>query len=142
MILGRKKESGSSRPGLDRRQALEAQPVLNQVISLEHDADGNAILNIPRKRTRMVKRMAKVFHLPPYKKIELDELGTFVVNLCDGTNSVSDIIDGFARHFQLDRREAEVSMVSFLKTLAKKGIIVFVVPGETDEKAGQTPGSE
>lgn len=125
MIFGRRKEDV---PDLNREQAFGARPVLNQMISIDYDADGNAILSIPRKRTKMIKRLAKVFSIPPYKKIELDELGTFVVDLCDGDHTVREIIDGFAEHFQLNRREAEVSMINFLKTLAKKGIVAFVLP--------------
>ncbi len=117
-------------PKLDRRQAMEAIPVLSQLISVDHKADGTAVLDLPRKRTSMVRAVSTFFRLPPYKRIELDELGSYAVELCDGTNTVSDIIAQFAKRFQLHRREAEVSMLTYLKSLAKRGIIGFAVPDE------------
>ena len=48
-------------PELDRDQSMQAVPVLNQLITVEYDADDNAVLNVPRKRTTMVKWMAKLF---------------------------------------------------------------------------------
>ena len=114
-------------PELSREQAMSALPVLNQLVTVEYDGEGNAVLNLPRKRTSMVRLIAKAFRLPPYKKIELDELGTYAVELCDGENTVQDIVEQFARKFQLNRREAEVSMVTYLQTLARRGIIGFAV---------------
>ena len=117
-------------PELDRDQSMQAVPVLNQLITVEYDADDNAVLNVPRKRTTMVKWMAKLFRLPPYKQIELDELGTYTIELCDGEHTVEDIVEAFAERFDLNQREAEVSMLSYLQTLAKRGIIAFAVPEE------------
>ena len=123
-LPGRKRQDV---PDLDRKQALEAVPVLHQLISLDHRADGTARLNLPRKRTTMVRVISSFFRLPPYKQIELDELGSFAVELCNGTNTVNEIIAAFADRFRLNRREAEVSMLSYLKTLAKRGIIGFTI---------------
>ncbi len=118
-------------PELGRKQALEAVPVLNNLVSLEHNAEGNAVLNLPRKRTSMVRVISRVFKFSPYKQVELDELGSCVVELCDGTNSVSEIITRFSERFRLNRRESEVSMLTYLKSLAKRGIIVFAVPEDS-----------
>lgn len=126
-LFGRKKKDG---PELDRQQALESVPMVNQLITIDHDAEGHVVLHVPRKRTSMVKMIAKLFRLPPYKQIELDELGTYAVELCDGTRSVDEIVDAFADEFQLNRREAEVSMLTYLQTLAKRGIIGFAVEKE------------
>ena len=117
-----------SAPELDRKQALEAVPVLNQLVSVDRKADGATVLNLPRKRTSMVRVISTFFRLPPYKQIELDELGSYAVELCDGANTVNDIIAQFAKRFQLHRREAEVSMLTYLKSLAKRGIIGFSIP--------------
>ena len=115
-------------PKLDRKQALCALPVLNPLISIQHSERGDAVLNIPRRRTRMVRMIARMFRLPPYKRVELDELGTYTVELCDGSHTVADIVSRFAQHFQLNRREAEVSLTVYLQSLARRGIIAFAVP--------------
>ncbi|MFP4175949.1 MAG: PqqD family protein [Planctomycetota bacterium] len=117
---------------LDREQSMESAPVLNGLITVEYDDEDKAILHVPRKRTTMVRWMAKLFHIPPYKEIELDELGTYTIELCDGEHTVKELIEMFADEFDLNHREAEVSMVDYLQKLAKRGIIAFVVP-ENDE---------
>ena len=106
---------------------MTAMPVLNQLVTVEHNDKGRVLLSLPRRRTSMVRLVSKVFRLPPYKRLELDELGTYAVELCDGSNTVAGIVARFAKRFRLNQREAEVSMVSYLQTLAKRGIISFVV---------------
>ena len=119
-----------SAPKLSRRESLSARPALNQLVSMERNARGMLVLNLPRRRTAMVRAVARAFKLPPYKRVELDELGSYTVELCDGTHSVSEIIGLFAEKFRLSRREAEVSMVSYLEILAKRGVISFVLGSE------------
>ncbi|MBS3763677.1 MAG: PqqD family protein [Planctomycetes bacterium] len=121
-------------PELDREQSMQAVPVLNQMISVEYNADENVVLNIPRKRTSMMRIIGKFFNIPPYKQIELDELGTYVVELCDGEHTVEQIVEEFAGHFKLNHREAEVSMVAYMKKLGKRGIIGFAVPKEDEDE--------
>jgi len=133
--MARPRKQNRRLPKLDREQSLQAVPILNQLIAIDYDADGNAVLNLPRKRTSAVRLMAKVFGLAPYKRIELDELGTCVVQLCDGSRTVQDIIVAFAERFRLSRRETEVSMLTYLKTLAKRGIIGFALPNEPPPQA-------
>ena len=57
-------------------------------------------------------------------------MGSYTVELCDGTRTVTEIIGLFAEKFRLSRREAEVSMVSYLEILAKRGVISFVLGSE------------
>lgn len=118
-------------PVLDRKQALQAMPILNQLITIERNAEGHAVLSLPRRRSPAVRLICKVFRLPPYKRIELDELGSCVVELCNGKNTVADIITEFAQRFRLNRRETEVSLLTYLSTLAKRGIIGFAVPRDS-----------
>jgi hypothetical protein len=123
-LFGRRRRES---PDLDRKQSMQAVPVMNQFVTIEYDSQGRATLNLPRKRTGTVRMVARFFRLPPYKQIELDELGTYAVELCDGKNCVEEIVRRFAEKYHLNRREAEVSMVGYLQTLAKRGIIGFAV---------------
>ena len=129
-LFGRKAKRG---PDLTRQQSMSAVPMLNQLVTKERNAEGNLVVTIPRKRTGTVRLVARAFKLSPYKQIELDELGSYTVELCDGRNTVTDVITRFAEKFQLSRREAEVSMLAYLETLAKRGIIGFAVPRESDK---------
>ncbi len=63
------------------------------------------------------------------KKLQLDELGVHVWSLMDGTRNVDTIIDEFARAHCLNRREAQVSVTLFLKSLGERGLIGMGEPG-------------
>ena len=126
-LFGRKKEAV---PRLDREQSLAARPVLNKLVKVERDEKGNVVLHVPRPDTTTVRLLARHFKLPPYKRVALDELGAFVIELCDGQNSVRVVVDKFAKRFTLNRREAEVSMATFLRDLARRNIIGLVIESE------------
>jgi hypothetical protein len=114
-------------PGLDRDRSLQARPVLNRLVRVEHDEAGHAVLHVPRKRTTLVKLVTRYFKLPPYRRVGLDELGTFVIDLCDGEHTVEDIVDKFKKRFKLKHREAELTMRKFLRELAERSIIGLIV---------------
>jgi len=114
-------------PHLDRQDSLAAKPVLNRLVKLERDEDGNIILQVPRRDTAMARTVARVFGIPPYKRVALDELGTFVIELCDGQNTVREMVDKLAKRFKLNHREAEVSLSTFLRTLGRRSIIGLVI---------------
>jgi hypothetical protein len=62
------------------------------------------------------------------KKIQLDGLGSEVWELIDNHRTVSAIIQCFASHHQLPIREAEVSIVQFVRILGRKGLIGLKIP--------------
>ncbi len=112
---------------LDRERSLSAKPALNRRVRMERGEDGSVILRIPRRDTAMMRTVSRFFRLPPYKPVALDELGSFVIELCDGTHTVRDIVDKFAERFKLNHREAEVSIGSFMRTLAGRSIIGLLI---------------
>ena len=123
-LFGRKRKKLAR---LNRQESLSARPVLNRLVKVERAEDGQIILQIPRPDTATVRWISRTFHLPPYKRVALDELGTFVIEHCDGQQTVRDIVDKFAKRFRLNRREAEVSMSTFLRDLARRAIIGLVI---------------
>ncbi len=117
-------------PQLDRETSLHAKPVLNRLVKVEHAEDGNVVLLVPRPDNWWVRWVSSSFKLPAYKRVALDELGTFVIEHCDGTHTVRDVVDKFAKTYRLNRREAEVSMNTFLRDLARRSIIGLVIEEE------------
>jgi len=124
MPFGRKRRKD---PELDREQSLSAKPFLDRRVKVERADDGTVILQVPRRSTAMMRTVSRFFRVPPYRQVALDELGTFVIELCDGTHTVRDMIDKFAERFKLNRREAEVSLSSFLRTLAGRSIVGLLI---------------
>ncbi len=121
------KKRAQDLPPLSRQDSLSARPVLNRLVKLDRAEDGNIILQIPRRDTATARAVARVFGIPPYRRVALDELGTFVIELCDGQHTVRELVDKFSKRFRLNRREAEVSLSTFLRTLGRRSIIGLVV---------------
>jgi len=66
----------------------------------------------------------------PTKKLQLDQMGSFVWNLIDGKNTVKDIIRIFAHDYRVTSQEAETAVAAFLKTLGQRGFIALYDPRE------------
>ncbi len=122
-LFGRKKPDQH----LDRQTSLRAKPVLNRLVKVEREEGGNVVLLVPRPDNWWVRWVTRRFKLPAYKRVALDELGSFVIEHCDGEHTVRDVVDKFSKEYRLNRREAEVSMNTFLRDLARRSIIGLVI---------------
>ena len=60
---------------------------------------------------------------PMIKTLELDEMGTFTWGLINGERSVRQIADEFAKFYEVQPREAELSVTAFIKTIGQRGIL-------------------
>ena len=54
-------------------------------------------------------------------------MGLVVLEMCDGQKSVRYIVQRFAKDYQLDPHEAERAVVTFLRSLIRKGLVNMVV---------------
>jgi hypothetical protein len=116
---------------LSREQSLTSVPVRNEAIEAERTDAGEARLFIPRRETRWVRLLSRLVHVPKRQPVTLDEVGTFVWDLCDGEHTVRDITRELAARYKLHRKEAEVSVVAYLRQLAKRRIVgIAVLPQE------------
>lgn len=60
-------------------------------------------------------------------KVELDEVGSFVWELCDGRRSVREMVACLAKKYKLSRKEAEASLTAFLRSLAGRNLVAIVI---------------
>ncbi len=89
-------------------------------------------LTLIRRDSFFFRVLSKFFFIPKGKNIALDEMGSWVWKRCDGVNSVEKIIMQMSDEFKLSRKEAEVSLMSFLKSLSRKRLIGFVLNKKTE----------
>lgn len=118
---------------------LNSRPARNELLNWEKTAAGEVQITIQRQDTWKVRLLSKIFYIPKERKITLDSLGTEVWQLCTGRATVAQIIEALADKYQLNRKEAEVSLLSYLKTLGQKRFIGFVLEGE--RQGGRKRGS-
>lgn len=113
---------------------LEAVPVRNPEARVEELDDGRTIVRIPVRPRWGVRWLVRQDpKRPMLRSFELDALGSEVWALCDGRRNVRDLIEQLAELKKLNLREAEVSVVAYLKTLTSRAVLFFPDPGSARE---------
>jgi len=110
------------RPTMTRQQLLQARPIRNPQAEVTETDQGLLDVAIPFEKPKGLTwffRGKKTL----LRRFQLDQLGRKVWNLCDGQHTVRQLIETFSRDEGLNLREAEVSMLTYLETLGKRGII-------------------
>ncbi|MEC8645894.1 MAG: PqqD family protein [Candidatus Latescibacterota bacterium] len=109
---------------------MSSRPTRNDSLDWEKNDEGEVQISVVRQDTWKVRLLSKLFYIPKKRKITLDEVGTEVWQMCNGRNTVGDMIEQLSETYQLNRKEAEVSLLQYLKTLGEKRFIGFVLEGE------------
>ena len=116
------------KPRLTRDDLLASRVVLNQAVEWKQTEEQVIQIDVPRRDIWWVKALSRVFYTPDKRSIALDEVGTNVWLMIDEGLTVQAMIGRLAKHYKLNRREAEASLIAYLRTLAKKNLVGFEVP--------------
>jgi len=139
--LRRKKKPKA--PSLSRSEFLRLRPMRNPSVEWKKDEEGKIRIIIPLKKraeerkkvaSKREKFLSKLFPEPKEKRIQLDEIGSVVWELCDGERTAKEIVDHLCQKYKLLPREAEVPLSSYLNTLAKRGLVGFIIPEDLKER--------
>ncbi len=114
-------------PIISRAEALEMVPVRNSEVT-EKPVPGDLVqLSYPLAIKPWFGRLAEKVGMwdkkPMVKRLELDEMGTFVWRLINGERSVRNIAEAFTDQYEVQPREAELSVTAFIKNIGQRGII-------------------
>ena len=114
-------------PVMERTRALDMVPVRNRSVEQTATEDGLVRLSYPLAIKPWFGKLADSVGLwdkrPMIKQLELDEMGSFTWNLIDGQRSVREVARAFADRYQVQPREAELSVTAFIKTIGQRGLI-------------------
>ena len=135
MRWDRKRQRVPSRSGL-----LAATAVRNPKVSERRLDDGGLELSVPMTRSRLARWLSRSGDAPIIRKFELDQLGVEVWRMMDGRSTVREMIERFATAHELNLREAEVSMLAYLRTLAGRGIMVLAMPDDPSGRGKEGRG--
>jgi hypothetical protein len=128
--------TGAGKPKVSRAEVLASRPVRNpqivwdrepiarEVVTGDTDA-AVALLKIPRRSDKFGNMVATIFRLPDFRKLELDEIGSDVWEMCDGVMSVDAITKKIVERYKLNRRQAETSVTAYLRMLAERRLIIL-----------------
>ena len=118
-------KSGDRATGRD--DALRVIPVKSRMVTDMRLDSGEVLVTYPVAVRPWMAKVIKVLGRRPLKpmtrQLQLDLLGTVVWDLLDGQRSVQMLIERFAAEYQLQNREAEISVTQFLRELGRRGII-------------------
>src|SRR5690348_11294200 len=107
-----------AKPKLNKREMLDSRPVRLSDAEPRDAGQGKWTLTVVLRPTRVARLLLRV-PAGAKRTFELDELGLFVWQSCDGKTPVRQVIKRLAKQYRLSEREAEVATVQFLYTLAK-----------------------
>lgn len=106
-------------------QLLSAVPHQNAAMKVETLRRG-AMVSVPMRRPRwLVPPVSWVLPWSDHRRVQLDEPGAEVLNLCDGRRAVEEIIETFAQKHKLSFREGQMAVTQFLRELLRRGIVVL-----------------
>ncbi len=121
---------------ISRDAAYSAFPLRNARLSFERLDSGELAITIPRREEGWAKLLSLVFVVPKQRQVVLDQVGADIWDLCDGQHTVRDLVAHIASKYKLNRKEAEVSLTTYLKNLGKRGLVGFAVPAAGPGKEG------
>ncbi|MES2463197.1 MAG: PqqD family protein [Armatimonadota bacterium] len=132
-----------NRPKVTRAQMLGAIPVRNATVQWARETRDDsrpniALLRIPRRADKFGNTIARLFKLPEFRKLELDEIGSDVWEMCDGTISVDAVTRAICTKYRLNRRQAEASVAAYLRMLAERRLVALKSPKGSQVKSGGT----
>jgi hypothetical protein len=140
-MIGYLKEriTGGGKPKYTRAQIISARPFRNPAVTYERsvkteDTPSLTLLRIPRRRDRWGDTVARLFRLPDHRKLELDEIGSDVWEMCDGALTVETITKAICLKYRLNRRQGETSVTAYLRQLAERRLVALRAAGNPGVK--------
>lgn len=117
------------RARLTQEQMRGARPMRNQLARWEALEDGSLVVEVPlaAKSGWMARSLAKRGKIPDVRKYELEPVGAFVFELCDGKHKCETISRKLKDRYKMNRMEADAALVAFLQTLSQRGLISLIV---------------
>jgi len=136
-------------PSIRRSDFLRLKPLRNPMVEWERNKKGEINIIIPLKKIREKMRgakkekrrrpgiLSKLFPEPEEKRIQLDEIGSVVWELCDGKRTVKEIIGYLHEKYKLLPRELEISLSNYLNSLVERRLVGFIVPEDLQMPLGK-----
>jgi hypothetical protein len=118
------------RTPVDLESLRKAKPKKNGFVTADTTADGAVVLSAPlsSQGRGMLGRLAQKAGKPDIKQFELEPVGAFVWELCDGERSFESISKQLRVKYKMSRMEADAALAAFLQMLAQRRLISLMVP--------------
>jgi hypothetical protein len=118
------------------RKSLLGVPVRNEAAGVVDEGDTVRLSVALRRPWWLVPPISWIIKPRGDRAFGLDELGTEVWRLCDGERTVEQIIEAFAERHRLTFHEGRVSVMTYLKELMRRGLLVIAAEGGEEKSEG------
>lgn len=112
-LFRRKRRKAEETP--TKEDFMKLIPIRNPIVEWSEYADGGVYIIL--RRGRGVKKE---------RRLNLDDIGSFVWMNIDGKSSVDDILSRICSKYKITRIEAETPLLLFLRRLAERKLIAFL----------------
>jgi len=112
------------------RRMLAARPLHNAAAEVTAGADELRIAVRTKRPRWMVPPPSWIVPLRPTRTVRLDRVGSRVWHLCDGERTVEQVVEEFARGYNLTFHEARVAVTGYLRQLVQRGALAVEMPTE------------
>ena len=106
---------------------LRSIPMKNEAVTVRQRGQA-AEVAVPMQQRAWSRFLGHFLKLSKQKSVELDELGTEIYEMCDGVNTVEDIIDSHQQRWKLSFFESRAMVLQFMKQMMRRNLIVIVAP--------------
>jgi len=115
------------KPQISQEELRKSKPMRNPVVTQETQDDGTLLLTAPLvlQGKGIMGTMAKRMKAPDTKTFELEVVGAFVWELCDGKHTFDTISRKLRERFKMNRLEADASLTAFLQMLGQRRLITL-----------------
>ena len=91
----------------------------------ERTVNGNLRTAVPKFRSELGKRICRILKLGENIYINLDEMGSFIYEKCDGRKSVKELAEDFMGRYGDEPDKALPRLRAFLTALERNGLISY-----------------
>ena len=116
-----------------KEEFFSLKPIQSTFITVLKEKEDGLLLkvNIAQFKKKSIRR--RLIPSPNYRKIQLDKLGKFTFDLCNGNNTVKHIIRKFQETFKLTLTETETAVTKYLTLLNARHLIGWQIPQDVIE---------
>lgn len=114
-------------PRLTQEQLKKAKPERSPDVTSDPQPDGTVLLTAPLilQGRGFMGWMAKRMKAPDRKSFELEPVGAFVWDLCDGNHTFDAISRKLRERYKMNRLEADAALTAFLQMLGQRRLIAL-----------------
>ncbi|MGA8941826.1 MAG: PqqD family protein [Thermoactinomyces sp.] len=100
---------------------LELIPSLDPRITLEQDREQETVTVVIPRSSWIERFSVRFLNQPPVNKVKLDQIGSFVIRLCNGEHTVGEIKHKVEQQFGEKAEPALPRLAKFLEILEANG---------------------